>query len=41
MSVTWENIYTIESFKKLVELKGAVKLQEELEGENGEKRVKE
>ena len=41
MSVTWENLDTLASFKKLLALKGAVKLQEALAGENGAKRVKE
>ncbi len=40
MSVLWENLNTLESYKKLESLKGAVSLVSELEGEKGAERVK-
>lgn len=40
MSVLWENLNTLESYKKLESLKGAVSLVNELEGEKGAERVK-
>ncbi len=40
MSVLWENLNTLESYKKLESLKGAVSLVNELDGEKGAERVK-
>ncbi len=40
MSVLWENLNNLESYRKLESLKGAVDLKRELEGEKGAERVK-
>ncbi len=40
MAVTWENLDSLESYKKLQSLKGAVSLKKELGGKDAEKRVK-
>lgn len=41
MSIQWNNLDTLESFKKLQSLKGSVSVAKELSGENAEKRVAE